>query len=371
MQIFRYLQQKQIHLWGPSYLKHALVHQREAARATGTRHLLFAICDHWEPLFAGVTDTQADARVATWQEQYPKAFSRFRDADGNMPQHSFFFPGEHYRARWLDALKEMVKQGCGEVELHLHHDGDTRASLAADVRRYVDSMASHGHFTRVDGAPKFAFIHGNWCLSNARPDGRYCGVDDEVDLLHELGCYTDMTFPAPEDRSHPRTVNQLFWPTGDLKRRRAYEDGERSRVGKSYDDRMLFITGPNGFYLDRGRPKIEFGALMASNPPSDKRVKLWGDLGICVDGRPEWTFVKLHTHGAPEKEAETLLGEKAQKMHETLAKLYNDGTRWKLHYVTARELFNIARAAMDGHCGDPNDYRDYVFAKPPCRTEGG
>lgn len=367
MQLFRYLREKQIHRWGPDFLKHSLVRQREAAKVEGTRHLLFAICDHWEPLFGGVDDPQGDQRVERWQFGYPKAFSSFRDADGNMPQHSFFFPGEHYRARWLETLRDMVSRGMGEVELHLHHDGDTSESLGRDVKRYVEDIARHGHFSRVDGAPRFAFIHGNWCLANARPDGRNCGVDDEVALLHDLGCYADMTFPAPEDPSHPRAVNQVFWPTGDLRRRRAYEDGERSRVGKTYDDRMLFITGPNGFYMQGKKPRIEFGALMSSDPPTDKRVKLWGDLGICIEGRPEWSFVKLHTHGAPEKEADTLLGEKTQQMHAALLEQYNDGVKWKLHYVTARELFNIARAAMDGHTGDPNDYRDYVLAKPPAR----
>ena len=36
-----------------------------------------------------------------------------------------------------------------------------------------------------------------------------------------------------------------------------------------------------------------------------------------------------------------------------------------LHYVTAREMFNVARAAMDGKTGDPNAYFDYVVTPPP------
>ena len=36
----------------------------------------------------------------------------------------------------------------------------------------------------------------------------------------------------------------------------------------------------------------------------------------------------------------------------------------RLHYVTAREMYNIAAAAMDGAEGDPNDYRDYLIAPP-------
>jgi hypothetical protein len=36
-----------------------------------------------------------------------------------------------------------------------------------------------------------------------------------------------------------------------------------------------------------------------------------------------------------------------------------------VHYVTAREMFNVARAAMDGKTGNPNSYFDYVIPPPP------
>jgi hypothetical protein len=42
-----------------------------------------------------------------------------------------------------------------------------------------------------------------------------------------------------------------------------------------------------------------------------------------------------------------------------MEKTYNDGTHYVLHYVTAREAFNLARAAVDGKQGDPRQYYDY------------
>ena len=33
--------------------------------------------------------------------------------------------------------------------------------------------------------------------------------------------------------------------------------------------------------------------------------------------------------------------------------------------MSAREMFNIAVAAMDGHTGNPFDYRDHVLPPPP------
>jgi hypothetical protein len=78
--------------------------------------------------------------------------------------------------------------------------------------------------------------------------------------------------------------------------------------------------------------------------------------------------VKVHTHGAPETEAASLLGAAGRAMHETLTTRYHDRRRWVLHYVTAREMFNVASAAMDGKSGDPSQYRDYVHAPPPLRA---
>jgi hypothetical protein len=42
---------------------------------------------------------------------------------------------------------------------------------------------------------------------------------------------------------------------------------------------------------------------------------------------------------------------------------YNDGRKYVLHYVTAREAYNVVMAAVDGHTGNPVDYLDYVI--PP------
>ena len=49
-------------------------------------------------------------------------------------------------------------------------------------------------------------------------------------------------------------------------------------------------------------------------------------------------------------------------MHQALHDLYNDGRQFKLHYVTAREAYNIAKAAEHGLDGDPSRYRDFRLA---------
>lgn len=360
------LRGKHLERWLPAYARFRWRRARTQPW-TGKRHLLFALTDHYEPLWGKADDARGMERVEAWRQRYP-ALARFRDADGRPPRHSFFFPGEEYRPAYLDALAELTRAGLGEVEVHLHHDGDTAATLERKLRQTLDDFMRHGHLARSAGGPRWAFIHGNWALANARTDGRWCGVDEELPLLFRLGCYADFTFPAAPDECQPNRVNEIYWPTGDLAKRRAYEQGRPARIGERHDDRLLMITGPLAIaHRPRKIPRIENTALYAHDPGTPRRVRTWIEQDIHVDGRPEWVFVKAHTHGASEKEGAALLGDGGDELHRALSE-YNDGEQWSLHYVTAREMYNLAIAAMDGRSGNPNDYRDYVLPPPPAAT---
>src|SRR5512143_2603891 len=134
-------------------------------RPRGPRHLLFALCDHYEPLWRGASPAQGRERVRAWTEGYPANFGRFRDADGHPPRHTFFYPGEQYAPELLEPLAGLARAGLGEVEVHLHHDGDTPAGLRASLDKTLSDLSRHGHISRDgDGRPRWAFIHGNWCL---------------------------------------------------------------------------------------------------------------------------------------------------------------------------------------------------------------
>jgi hypothetical protein len=358
---------KSLHRWLPGYARH-LVRRARATEVEGPRHLLFAFCDHYEPLWGGADAAHGDERVRAWETDYPALARRFTDADGLHPRHTFFFPGEQYGPGYLERLARLAHAGLGEVELHLHHDGDDAVKLRRDIGRYLADYARHGHLARdADGRIRYAFIHGNWSLANARRDGRWCGVDGELPLLFDTGCYADYTFPAAPDECQPGIVNQIYWPTGDLERRRAYETGLRACVGEPRRDRILMIQGPLALTRRPGRlvPRIESAAVTAADPATPPRIASWVAQGICVAGRPEWVFVKVHAHGAPEAQARSLLGGDGERLHHELTERYNDGERFVLHYVTAREMFNIAIAAVEGASGDPAQYRDHQLAPPP------
>ena len=135
---------------------------------------------------------------------------------------------------------------------------------------------------------------------------------------------------------------------------------------------MLMIEGPLALALRAGagpgaahRERRDHRRRSAPRP---RACAPGSSQNIHVEGRPEWVFVKVHTHGAPETQAASLLGDGGRTLHDALTTRYNDGKRWTLHYVTAREMFNVAIAAMDGKTGDPGAFRDYVLPPPPVAT---
>lgn len=347
---------------------------RALRRLRGTRpgrHLVIAVCDHFEPLHGGATLIRGTKRVAAWREEYPELAAGFVDDDGHPPRHTFFFPGEEYAHELVEPLAELCELGLGEVEVHLHHDGDTRESLRKSLERALEDLDRHRLVSQTNEGPKWAFIHGNWALSNGRPDGRWCGVDDELELLWQLGCYVDFTFPSAPDICQPPHANGIFYPRGDVRQRRAYDRMSHAYAGKGLQNRVLLITGPLAITRRDGSlmPRIEASALTAKDPATKARLASWIDCHVHVRGRPEWVFVKLHTHGAPEPQAASLLGPPQRAWHEELQNLRRDG--WFLHYVTAREMFNIAAAAMEGRSGWPGAYRDHVIPPPPRALSAG
>ena len=109
-----------------------------------------------------------------------------------------------------------------------------------------------------------------------------------------------------------------------------------------------------------GWGRIENSALTNPNPPSLRRLRLWRQAGITVAGRPDWIFIKLHTHGMAPADMDTMLGAPVQQF---LSELIAGAPERKevIHFASAREMANIIVAACDGREGNPGDYRDYRY----------
>jgi hypothetical protein len=92
-------------------------------------------------------------------------------------------------------------------------------------------------------------------------------------------------------------------------------------------------------------PKIENACLQKSQPPDERRLALWLRACVRVPKKPDWYFVKLHTHGVNEPNQDVLLGEPMVRFHEMLRARANRDPLFRFHYLTAREMANVALAA--------------------------
>lgn len=367
------IRRKNMHLWLGDYLK-----RRRPPTGSGPVHVMFCFVDHYEPGWGRPTREIETQRVRAWCERYPALADRHRDADGRPPQHTFFYPEEEYRPEHLDALSQLCADGYGEIEVHLHHDHDTEQGLREKIERFVDVLHRRHGALPVDprtGRPVFGFIHGNWCLDNSRSDGRWCGVDNEIVVLRDLGCYADFTLPSAPSDTQTAKVNAIYYATDDPDRPKSHDRGVDVRAGGTPSGDLMIVQGPLALNWRRRKwgllPRIENADVRAGDPPVPERIDLWIRQHVHVVGRPDWIFVKVHTHGTQDRDIDTLLGDPVDRMFTHLESRYNDGQRHVLHYVTARELFNIAKAAEAGHDGNPGDFRDFMLPPPPHRSQAG
>ncbi len=305
-----------------------------------------ALCDHYEPECYGADHQTALARVRRWVHEYPCLFERFCDSNGRPPQHTFFFPQDEYQPEYLDLLKELCDDGYGDVDIHLHHDGDTAEELREklDVFREI-LFHRHGLLRRhpVTGEVVYGFIHGNWALCNSRPDRRYCGVDQELTVLMQTGCYADFTMPSAPSPTQTRTLNSIYYAQDVPGCCKSHDSGVRARVGQAPpEDHLLMVQGPLG--LDWGSrkygllPRTENGDLHDGRPPTLERFLFWKRIGVHVAGAPRQIFIKLHTHGCKDGNIDMLLGPEMARFHADLAAYARREPRFRYFYVSAWEM---------------------------------
>lgn len=366
--IGRAIQERGLDQWLPGYIRN-----RKDRRLPGPDekvHLLLCIGDHYEPKLGGAQQPQAKERVETWCREYPKQFASFTDCDGKHPQHTFFYPEEEYEVDYLNRLADLCRAGFGEVEIHLHHDNDNAENLRQTLTNFKHKLHdAHGLLSKHKdtGELGYAFIHGNWSLDNARPDGKYCGVNNELDILRETGCFVDMTLPSAPSTTQTTTINSIYYAVDDPHCAKSHDKGIKVGKAPRPEKSLLLVQGPLLFDGSRKKwgliPKIENACLQGSQAPSIHRIDLWLKARVQVPTRPDWFFVKLHTHGANEQNMPVLLGEPMRKLHQHLAERASKNPNFHFHYVTAREMTNLVHAAEAGHQGSVAEARDWVWRR--------
>ncbi len=361
---FYLLRSRGMHRCFVSYLKQSS--RRKLPSPSTEIHVLICFADHYEPKYRNPKPDFALDRVQTWVDRYPKQFGEFRDSDGEVPRYTFFYPSEEYEPEYLDLLADLCRQGFGEVEVHLHHDQDTPESFRNNLLEFREKLVErHGLLSRdhETGEIKYAFIHGNWVLCNWHKTGLHCGVNEEIVILRETGCYADLTMPTSPGIPQGPIINSIYYALDIPGQPRSHERGILVGRGPIPEDGLLIIQGP--LVLDwRTRkfgllPKLENGCVQPRQPADISRLPNWLRAGVQVPTRPDWFFVKLHMHGAPEDSHDVLLGEPMVWFHQSLAEMADANPNFHFHYVTSREMYNLVKAAEDGWTGSVTDARDY------------
>lgn len=326
------------HIWLPGYLKSAV------RRRPTLKSVYVMIGDHYEPLRGRASDEVARGRVRRWREEWPRIAGLHRDSAGNRPVYTFFYPEEEYRSYLLDPLADMTRDGIGDVEIHIHHDGEGARDFRDRMEGFINVLnRRHGLLHDEDGQIRFGFIHGNWALDNSRPDGRYCGLNNELTILRDLGCYADFTLPSAPSAAQTRTINSIYWATDDPDRPKSHDCGVPFTDPNASGD-LLMIQGPLALnWRERKHglvPRIEVGELAGDRPVTRDRVRLWLDYAPRIGGD---VFVKLFAHGAWEKNTNALLGGDLDRTFAFLtAECSARGAQ--LRYVSAWNLYGALMA---------------------------
>ncbi len=346
-----------------------MLHHAFRPQPTGRVHLIITLADHFEPAIVpgdgrkrASQDVQ-EKRLQRWCGEYPALASEWRDSDGRPFQHTYFYPAEQFNGSLIDRLAEHCHESWGEIEIHLHHGldaPDTQEHTRRVLSKFRDELERRRALCYLDGTgpPRYAFVHGNFALANSA-GGRMCGVDSELQVLSETGCYADMTFPAAAfDEAQISKINSLYECGLPLSSRTPHSRGDDLEVGRRPRVFPLIMQGPLLLTFNGVRGRIENGALVASNPPSLRRLELWKKAAISVKGRPDWLFVKLHCHSMDPTHEPAILGEGMRVFLRELVRGAGERNEM-LHFTTAREMVNIALAACDGREGNPSEFRDY------------
>jgi hypothetical protein len=366
--------------WLPEY-----AWQRITRRSPGGPvHLILALADHFEPAIvpgdgrARAPYDQQERRLERWCREYSKLVDPWRDSDGQPFKHTYFYPAEQYDRGHIERLAGHCHAGWGEVEVHLHHGTktpDTAENTRRQLLEFRDVLAhQHGCLSYLDGSgsPHYAFVHGNFALANSN-HGRECGVDSEMQVLADTGCYADMTMPAAAlHGAQTSKINSLYECGFPLDQRAPHRSGRDLERGRSPQIFPLMVQGP--LMLDFGssgrKIAIENGALTGPNPPSLRRLQLWKRAGISVQGRPDWLFIKLHCHSMDPTQEAAVLGEPVRIFLRELV----EGAQQRgetLHFVSAREMVNMILAACDGREGNPGEYRDHRLQRTRAVSPAG
>jgi len=197
-----------------------------------------------------------------------------------------FFPPHYHRNNNLQELVSLCECGYGEIELHLHHgktNPDTPENLENTLKQCVEEYSYFGIFGSEKNKKKYGFIHGESALDNSL-NGISCGVNNEIQILKNTGCYADFTFPSLS-MSNPIKVNSIYYAIDNPIKPKSYNVGINVRRSNKKRGDLMIIQGPlyPAFKKERILGLRMEGVNINGRPPKTKRdIDLWVNTNIHV-----------------------------------------------------------------------------------------
>lgn len=358
----------------PWLVRYPFVRTRSFLQRTAfeKKHIIITIANHFEPGWSenGVLDHKTQIkRLRAYNKMAREIGNAVLDADGTKFRHTHFYPAEQYHPEILDIMSGMQNEGLGEVEVHLHHgvDGpDTAENLRNTLVDFRDTLAErHRCLSTMNGGsdPMYAFVHGNLALANSCA-GRFCGVDNEMEILRDTGCYADMTLPSAPDESQVPVINRIYECGLSISEAAPHRRAMAPHSNGTGPQFPLIFTGPLTFNWTRRIkgvliPRIDDGALTANQGLDTARFDRWRSANITAGARTDLIFVKLYCHGFFDEDQSACIGEAAKRFFSELMEQASRTDAFTIRFASAREAFNIAMSGIEGRRGDPHLYRDY------------
>jgi hypothetical protein len=169
--------------------------------------------------------------------------------------------------------------------------------------------------------------------------------------LRDLGCYADFTMPSLPSATQGHVVNQIYWCVNNPDNSpKSFDRGIEATPGGGRRGDLLMITGPVGLrFGGRLMPRTEAGEIAGYDMPTPARVKQWFDLAPTIG---DDLFLKLYTHGAPERNLEPLLNGGLSDLYRWLAE-EADQRGIEIHWATAWQMYQAAKALIFGRANVP------------------
>jgi hypothetical protein len=341
-------------------------------------HLILVVANHFEPGYNEEPNEQGGLGItldwATQQRRLEKwcilargIGESIRDHDNTPFRHTNFYPAEQYHRGLLTQLANLQAEGYGEVEIHLHHGvekPDTAENFRQTLVGFRDVLAHEHKCLSRDletETPRYAFVHGNWALANSAK-GQMCGVDSEMEILANTGCYADLTLPSAPHISQVSRINTIYTCGHDLSKRKPHRSGPNLSIG-SEAKLPVILTGPLLLDWEKRKfgilPRLENSAITVELPLTPSRLARARRARISVGGRPDWVFIKLYCHGFFDEDQDAVIGPTMQRFLNESLELAESTRKFKIHFATAREAFNLVMAAVAGRSGEPGQFRNY------------